>query len=198
MALDVALEGALSQPVIRAFHAVRIALPNHTSLLLDGSGVVSFTVNGQVLTFTGQDDVCGTLAGIEAISEAIATEAPRLQISLMPPQTGGIADLAAVTAQGSSIQVWLGLVNESGTVIGSPELLFSGRLDIVKVTHTGTTRFCNVEVASGFDRMFFGSEGVRLNSQWHQTQYPGETGLDFIANVSKYPVWGIEAGPPKT
>lgn len=190
MTLTPGMSTALNAPVVTTFVALEITLPTSTIRLIDGSGVVTFGAG----TFTGSDPVGGTLSMITGISESLASEAPRLQISLFPPSTGAIADIASPRAQGSRVKVWFGLVNPvNGAVVPSPELLFSGRLDVCTVTEASIGRIIELSVASAFDRLFIAAEGNRLNGTRHKTIWPGETGLDFVTTIKTPLSWGIEA-----
>lgn len=199
MALDATLDTGLQSQAIRVFTAVQIALPAagpypaYTVNLIDGAGFVSFFVNGVSTTFTGEDPTFGVLGTISAVSEAIATEAPRVTITLLPPTSAAVGQLNQPLYQGAPIKLWFGLVNETtGAVIGVPELLFSGRLDTAKTTAQTNSRIVELDVASVFERMFVAQEGDRLTDRWHQTIHPGETGLRLNNDALQDPMWGAE------
>lgn len=203
MALDTTLNAALSADAVRAFLAVRIELPAtpsfaaYTINLIDGSGVVTFPVNGNAVTFTGEDPTFGTLGTASSVSEAVATEAPSMSITLLPPTSTATGQLNQPQYQGARVYVWFGGLNETtGLVIGSPELLYSGRLDTVKTTSAMNTRAVEINLASVFDRLFTASEGSRLSKRWHRANFPAEGGLDHnIEGLANVP-WGVEANTP--
>ncbi len=199
MPLNTVLQEALSGASIRAFTAVRVELPGYPINLTDGSGFVSFPVDGVVTTFDSANAVFGTLASVGSITEALAVSAPRVLIAMMPPTANAVGALASVTTQGSLVRIWVGLINETtGLCIGVPELLWTGRLDTAKETLTENGRLVELDVASAFERLFNALESERLNRVWHQHIWPGETGLDFNIAALSDPMWGADAGKPRS
>jgi len=192
--MDGTLSTALGGSFIRVFTAVRIEIGEDPICLVSGSGQVTFPVNGTAVTFTSKDAVFGTLNAVSSINESIATSAPRLQVSLLPPSNSAVGALSAPLAQGSRVYVWIGIVSEAtGLVVGTPELVWSGRLETAKTTVVDTGRVVELDVASAFDRLFITSEAARLNRAWHQSIWAGETGLDFNVDSLVDPMWGAEA-----
>lgn len=198
--MDAVLQSALSAPSLRTFHAIKIDLPSTgTSIhLIDGSGTVRFAIDGTMTTLTGLDPVFGTVGGIDTIAEQIASEAPGVSISLLPPSSAALGELNAIENQGAPVRLWTGLVDEmSGAVIGV-ELLWSGRLDTVVTNVSPNMQSCELVTVSAYDRLFAVNEGEALNKTWHQARWPGETGLDFNVDSTVEIFWGGEAGKPST
>ncbi|MCB4861977.1 hypothetical protein K7W03_20505 [Sphingobium sp. PNB] len=196
--LNSTLATAADQQWIRQFLAVRIELSDGYVLnLLDGSGVVTFAVDGVNVTFDGIDPIYGTLASATSFEEKIASDAPRFTVSIMSPTAEAVGSLANPEHQGSSVRAWWGIVNETtGQPVAAPELLWSGRLDFVKTQLAEKSLFSEIETVSAFDRLFVAEEGARLNSHWHQSIWPGETGLDFNIDAQIEPYWGVNAPKP--
>ena len=182
-------------PHARLFLAIRVELRQGGSInLLDGSGVVTFTVNGSPVTFTGYDSVFGSLAAAQSVTERVADSAPKFAFSLLPPTENAMSTLNDPLQQNSKVYAWLGAVNEdTGAVIGIPELLWNGRLDYVKANYSKTMMIAEVTTVSAFDRLFEGEEGQRLNGEWHRSIWPGESGLDLVYDASSDVFWGVEA-----
>lgn len=192
--LDTALSSAASAPAIRQFIAVRIELDLHTIDLMDGSAAITFPVDGTPVTFTGSDPKFGTLAAIGSVSEQMATESPTLSISLYPPSASAIGEIANPSHQGAPVRVWWGILDEAtGTPIGTPELLWSGRFDTAKPNLSAGSQVVEIETVSAFDRLFVAEEGARLNKVWHQSIWPNETGLDFNVKALQDVFWGLDA-----
>lgn len=194
--MDTTLTTALAtSPLIRLFLAVRVELRNGGNLnLIDGSGYVTFPVDGTPTTFTGSDPVFGTLAAAQSVTERVADAAPKFAFSVLPPTENGMSTLNDPLQQGSRALAWLGVVNdETGLVIGAPELLWNGRLDYVKASYSKTMMIAEVSTVSAFDRLFEGEEGQRLNGEWHRSIWPNESGLDLVYDASSDIYWGVEA-----
>ena len=199
MALDSAMNTALGAHTIRSFMAIRVEFPdNQTINLITGSGFVTFAVDGVATTFTSKDPIYGVLSSVSNVSEAFATSAPHLGITFLPPTPDAIGALSAPLTQGSRVRAWAGLVNEeTGLVIGKPELLWIGRVDTAKTTLDANNRVVEIDAASVFERLFAALEGERLNKVWHRAFHPDESGLDYNIAALVDPVWGADAGKPQ-
>ncbi len=193
--MDSVLLSASTAAHLRAFVAVRIELLSGPVInLIDGSGVVTFPVNGSSVTFTGYDNTFGSLGAANSVAERVADEAPRFSCTLMPPSEQALGTLNDPLQQGSKVYAWWGLYNDdTGTVIGVPELLWNGRLDTVKASISANAMTAEIDTTSAFDRLFTAEEGQRLNGEWHRSIWPNETGLDYTYDATTDVYWGTEA-----
>lgn len=199
MSLNAQLKAALENQSLRVFHAVEINFRATSTFvrLIDGTGVVAFPVDGTVRTFDGRDEIFGTLAALSSIREEIATEAPTISVTLLPYSLDAFGEINRPEQQGSMVRIWWGLVDDfTGQVIGSPELIWTGRLDIVNSTIDANAMSCELSVVSAFDRLFLADEGQCLNGTWHKSLWPGQTGLDFNIQATVQIVWGADAPVP--
>lgn len=192
--MDASLKQALDQSHIRQFFALRLQLSDgYVINLLDGSGEITFPVDGVTTMFDGSDPTYGALIAASSIQEQIATDSPRFTFTLAPPSPAALGSLSDPKHQGSSFRLWWGIVNElTGAPIGQPELLWSGRLDVVRTQLGEGSLTAEVETVSAFDRLYAESEGTNLNATWHRSIWPGETGLDFNTAALSETYWGME------
>lgn len=190
--MDAALQAALAQPAPTLFGAIKIEFPDHVLRLLDGSA--QLLINGE--TYVGQDPVFGTLASISELSEELDDSAPEITIGLFPPDLSATAALAHPDMQGSIVTVMVGAVDQaSGAVIGAPEILFRGEIDVPTIDVDGEgKRTLSFTVVSVFERLFETEEGQRASNGWHQSIWPGELGLDYMTGTDVNLYWG--AKPP--
>lgn len=192
MPLSSAMATALEAPAACLFVAVEIDLPDGALRLLDGAGSVTF--GGRA--FMGQDPSLGVLASIEPVSDG-GEEAPSLRLAILPPTNAASATLANPAAQGRSVLVWLGaLAPSTGAVIGDPELIYAGEIDIPVLEVGRGTRLLTLDCVSIFDRFFEDREGVRLTNSFHQSVWPGERGLEFVTGVKRQMPWGSDQVRP--
>lgn len=196
MALEANLNAALSSKYVRAFMAIQIALPAvggnpaYSINLIDGSGSVTFPIDGVNTTFTGQDANFGSIDTIGTIAESVATEAPSISLTLLSPTIGQISD---PRYQGAPVRIWIGSVDDNtGNVIGSPERRYKGWLDTAVTSHGMNSQKTTLNIASVWDRLFISSEGFRLNAARHRQLFPGEGGLDNAVEASGQIPWGVE------
>lgn len=191
--MDPTLKSALAQPSVLLFGALRIALPTYTIRLLDGSGTLQ--IGGE--TYVGCDEVFGTIAELSELSEEIGDQAPEITIKLFPPNVSAAATLASPDMQGCSVQLLVGAVNmTTGAVIGTPEVVFLGEIDVptVEIDAQGE-RIVSFTVVSVFERLFEVEEGQRAQNAWHQSIWPGELGLEHMTGTDVNLYWG--AKPPQ-
>ena len=192
--LSPALDTALQQDRATIFGAIRMDLPGRTVRLLVGSGIVKFSVDGVLETFTGQDEVIGVFSAIDTLTDGLGDEAPALSLTFIPATDAAAAQLAAVEMQGSPVWLWLGAIDElSGTVIGDPLLLFNGLLDVATLKVGTTGRTVDYEVSSIFEDFFLSDDGARLSDTFHQYLWPGELGCAFVTYVAQQIYWGTSS-----
>lgn len=110
------------------------------------SGTVRLFSGTGILTWNGEEWAGGgTLLGISAISETqdvVATGAS-LALSGVPIELVAVAIEEAV--QGSPGRLWIGLLDETGTVIPEPHQVYAGRLDVPTVSDNGET--CTISIS---------------------------------------------------
>lgn len=191
MSLDPASTAALSAPVATIAGLIEMTLPGYTVRLCDGSGAINFGGN----LYTGSDARFGIIAALSPISSGEGNAAPALDFTFIPASTAA-AELSSATFQGSRVRVWLAVIDPAtGLVIGTPERVFFGQIDTTELVIGRGTRELNIQCVSGFERMFANNEGQRLADAFHQSIWPGETGLANVTGVTKNVPWGVESPP---
>lgn len=181
---------ALSDNVIWLAGLCEITLPSRTVRLCDGA----FVVWGAD-TFTSEDVDFGTIESVDQVAEAISDEAPSGKLTMLPPSFAAAEDLFQPEAQGSPMRFWLAEIDQAtGTVVGTPENLFSGFLNTLNLKVGKTRRAVEIEFMSEAERLFWTKEGNVLSSRFHKSVWAGELGLDFATGTQLAVPWGI-AGP---
>lgn len=181
------MEAALLGRQVLMAGLIRIDYPDYTLRLCDGSASIDF--NGDI--FTGGDDRFGTIAAVEAISEAAGDSAPGLVITLYPPDLTGAVELSSPQMQGSQVKLWLCVVDPvTGLVVPEPELLFVGEVDVPTLKGSGTERSVEIECVSAFEALFADNEGARLSDSFHKEVWPGETGMENMTGIVRNILWG--------
>lgn len=187
MALDPALRAELLKPVVTLFGALRVDFADYGLRLCDGAGFVKFGGD----TYTGSDATYGAIESVESFTDGIGGEDPTLQLTLLPPTNTAAAALCDPAHQGSPVYLYVGAVNpRTGLVIGQPELRFVGEVDVPTIVVGQNSRKLKLDVVSVFERFFTDDEGVRLSDAWHQSLWPGETGLQGVTTVQRKLPWG--------
>lgn len=188
--MQTALDGT---PSALVFLALEVLLPSGPLRLLDGAG--ELTLFGHA--FSGGDPDRGVIQSIQPSSDGIGADAPSLTVVMNPPSNAASADLAGAATQGSAVTVWIGVLNPADmTLIGEPYELFAGELDQGVLRVNQGSRTVTLECVSVFERFFDDDEGIRLTDAWHQSIYPGETGLEFVTEIQRQLPWGIDTPTP--
>lgn len=187
--IDPVLQAALEGEAPFLFGAVEIELPAYTIRVLDGSG--QLTIGGN--TFVGDDPVFGVLDTIGTHEEMIGDEAPEIEISFLPPDGSAAATLAGSQMQGSLVRILIGAFDpNTNAVIGTPEVLFLGEIDVPTISTSQGTRTVSFTVVSVFERLFEVSEGERASDGFHQSNWPGEKGLEYMTGTDRNLYWGAK------
>ena len=172
---------------------MQIDLPDHTIRLADGSISVAF--NGG--TFTGRDALYGTIAAMEDVAEAIGDTMPGFDFSMYPPSLEAAVALAGPATADSRVRVWLGeLDRETGTLIGEPELLFTGEIDVPELDFDQGEALVRLSVTSVWERLAEDDEGVAMSDTFHQSICPGELGFVHMTSTPINEIWGPGDRPP--
>jgi len=186
---DPLLEAAAASDAPFLFGALKIEFPEYTLRLLDGAAQI--TIGGE--TYVGEDSVFGAIETIGAMDETIGNEAPEIEIGLLPPDASAAATLAAAEMQGSRVQVMFGAYDPStGAVVGTPEVLFLGEVDVPTIETAQGSRRVSYTVVSAFERLFEVNEGERASDGWHQSIWPGERGFEYMTGTVKNLYWGAK------
>lgn len=191
--MDAALRNALSAPAPLLFGALKIELPDYTLRLLDGSAVLQIGTE----IYRGKDETFGTIAALSEMDEDMEDSAPEVTVTLFPPDVSAAAVLSHPNMQGSVATILVGAVDSaSGAVIGTPEILFLGEIDVpvIGVSERGE-RTIEFSIVSVFERLFEVEEGQRASNGWHQSIWPGELGLEYMTGTDVNLYWGVK--PPK-
>lgn len=193
MSLNATMATAIDQQSVTLFTAVLIELDGHTISLLTTAGFATFDVDGSPMTFEGSDPIYGTIAGVTPISSSMASESPRVSVSMMPPSIAAIGSLAQPLVQGSPIRIWEGVLDElTGMVIGTPKRIWKGFLDTAKVTIGGQMRVVEIETATVSEKFLTPNEAARLTPTFQALHFPGQTGLRFNVAATNEIIWGKE------
>lgn len=164
---------------------MKMELPTRTVRLCDGGFIV---FGGE--TYQSADDVFGTIASIDALSEGVGDEVPALEVAFYPNGDATPADLSQPGFQTARTRFWIGEYDvDAGTLIGSPDLVFDGQLDRTQL-RVGAQRELSASVVSLAERLFELNIGNSLNSNFHQSVWPGEKGHDNATGLSVPIAWG--------
>jgi hypothetical protein len=184
---------ALNSTVVLLTGLIEMQLPSRTVRLCDG-GFVNWPARG---LFTSQDSKFGTIESVEGVTDAVGDEAPGARLTLLPTSTAAASDLFQSNAQGSPILFWLAEVDRAtGLLVGTPNLLFLGMVDFMRLAVGKNSRKVEVEFVAAAERLFLVREGNVLSPRFHNDAWPGENGFNHCTGNGTQVPWGIN-GPPR-
>lgn len=152
-------------------------MPVHT-------GVGSFEFSG--MTFVG----VGSLGSISSIEEGSELQAYGVEMKLRGIPNNVVSIALGENYQGRDVWIWAATLNTDHSLIGDPEIVFSGRMDNMQIQLGPTT--AEVEVTAenrliDWDR----PRSRRYNDADQQAEFPGDLGCQYMEQmVNKTIFWG--------
>lgn len=142
----------------------------------------AFTWGGN--SYTG----LGHLGEVQAIEEGVELQTYRLRLILNGVPLALLSIALGSEYQGRTATIYLGFLNSDHGLVGDPDTVFRGRMDIMTIT-AGETGSIALDVESrlaDWER----PRVRRFNNADQQQRYPADKGLEFAEQMaSKQLVW---------
>ena len=174
-----------------AFIALELVLPERTVRLTSGGTVV---FGSQI--YHPEDADIGVLSEVGEIEDGEVGEATAPDLSFAAYTDAGVVELSG--AQGSAWTLYWGLVNpETGAVIGTPETVTSGYLNVGALGFGPGKRALSFSSYTEEQFQLLDDSQRRLNPAHHKSIWPGETGLDNVTEYDRKVFWRAD-DPPRS
>ncbi|MGE0270293.1 MAG: hypothetical protein AB7M05_08895 [Alphaproteobacteria bacterium] len=179
----------ISSQMIAASQA-QVARPVIAAELDFSSGFVRVNSSPYTITIDGQVYLgVGALGKISAVQEGSDQQAYGMTLSLsgIPPELVSIA--LGEYYQGRSCRVLMALLDEGHTVVSSPIVLWSGRMDTmdIELGETATITLSAESRLVDWERPRI----RRYTSEDQRADYPNDKGFEFVPQmVEKELIWG--------
>jgi len=143
------------------------------------------------LTFDGKNYLgVGNLLSISAVDESTDLTATGASIVLSGIQSPLLAIARDEDYQGRPITIYLGALDDTGDLIASPTVLFSGFMDVMTISEAGETSTISVTAENkliAFDRSYV----RRYTAEDQKIDYPNDMGFEFVAKIADQEIiWG--------
>ena len=143
------------------------------------------------LTFNGKNYLgVGNLLSISAVDESTDLTATGASIVLSGIQSPFLAIARDEDYQGRPITIYLGALDDTGDLIASPTVLFSGFMDVMTISEAGETSTISVTAENkliAFDRSYV----RRYTAEDQKIDYPDDMGFEFVAKIADQEIiWG--------
>lgn len=182
---------ALSDDAIWLAGLVEMQLPTGTVRISDCAAVMW----GSTL-YDAEHASFGTIASMDEIEEGIADELPAWSLTFHPSDDADAVTIANPAFQGARILCHLAEINPvTGSVIGTPDLVFDGIIDVPTLRIGKSARAVDFSVVGRTDKLFLLREGNTLSSAFHNSVWPGESGFDNATGIELSVAWGTKSPP---
>lgn len=169
---------------------IKIEFPGHELRLCDGA-----FFDWGADRYTSKDATFGTIGGLEPVSEGVGEEVPVFELTLLPPGETPASTLAAPGYQAARARFWLAEYDvDTGLLVGTPDLQYDGQVDQITLGFGKGVRNMVVSIVSNTARLLERNIGNSLNSAFHKSVWPGETGHDNADGLGRQVAWGVTAG----
>lgn len=150
------------------------------------SGIGDIVWDGK--TFKG----LGTLVNISNYTENQSLQAEGLTFTLNGVDSAMVAVALDEKYQGRTCKLWLAVVENDAALsfILDPYQLFTGLMDLMEISDNGTQATITL-MAENIMALLKRSKESRYTAEFQKSRYPGDKGLDFIAQLQdKQITWG--------
>lgn len=157
---------------------------------IDFSAPVYLTDHAHDISHGGNDYVSSShLLGLSQVNETSNIKTSTLTINLSSVDSYFITRLLNENYIDRAVTISRIILNSSGTIVGDPIPLYSGRMDGFAIKDDNKTSQINLSVASHWSD-FEKESGRRTNHNGQQIHFAGDKGFEFAASAVKDIKWG--------
>lgn len=156
-------------------------------------------VNGPIYVWTGRGSVVwggqtwlgvGTLGTISTIEEGSTIEAKGITLTLSGIDVTLLADILTEFQVGLPAIVYLGLFDETLTLIDDPVISWAGRMDQPTIDVDGQTCSVSINCENRLVEMNVAVDR-RYTNEDQQLDFPGDRGMEFVSSIQDVTIyWG--------
>lgn len=156
-------------------------------------------VNGPIYVWTGRGSIVwgghtwigvGTLGSISTIEEGSTIDAKGITITMSGIDSSLLADILTEFQVGLPCIVYLGLFDETLTLIDDPYKSWAGRMDQPTIDVDGQTCTISINCENRLVEMNVAVDR-RYTNEDQQLDYPGDRGMEFVSSIQDVTIyWG--------
>jgi hypothetical protein len=155
------------------------------------SGSVFFWSGVGNLTFNSNDYIgAGDLLNIGSVSETAELQANGATVTLTGIKQSLVTIARDEPYQGRPLSIRLGALDDSGDLIASPVIIFSGFMDVMTISDSGDSSTISISVENkliAFER----SSVRRYTNEDQKIDHPSDKGFEFVTKIQeKEIIWG--------
>lgn len=151
------------------------------------TGVGDLSWNGQTWKGTGEFLQAGD------IEEGVELQASSVSVTLTGIQSALLSEVLQEAQSNADGRIYLGLLDDTGVLIGDPYQIYRGRLDVPSVADGGQTGTIKITYQS-FLVDLFRKRSLRYTDAKQKTLFPDDKGLEYSTAIAQ---WNEQWGKPK-
>ena len=155
------------------------------------SGSIYFWSGVGNLTFNSNDYLgAGDLISIGSVTETSELQANGATVTLTGIKQSLVSIARDEPYQGRPLTIRLGALDDSGDLIASPVIIFSGFMDVMTIADEGD--FSTISISVENKLIAFERASVRrYTSEDQKIDYPSDKGFEFVTKIQeKEIIWG--------
>lgn len=180
--LSTEMQAVAAAELVRPIYLLDLEFTSGSIFLWSGHGDLAYNSN----TYLG----AGDLLNIASIQETSDLTANGASVTLAGIKASLLTLARDEPYQGRPMTIRLGAFDESGDLISSPVILFSGFMDVMTIADNGDTSTINVTAENKL--IAFQRTAVRrYTAEDQKIEHPTDKGFEFVAKIQeKEIVWG--------
>lgn len=190
--IGTSIDNAVSAQVVRPALLAEFDFSDGMSRVWSGVGTLSW--DGK--SWLG----LGTLGSVDGVEETTELRAVGVRFKLSGIPAELLTSVTTTVTSGRKAKLWMAFLTDYMTVIDTPVLLLSGKMDTIDITDGGDTLSFELAVESNL-RDLQRPRTRRYTDGDQQSEFPGDKGFEFVSELQRKQFkWGTKSppGPPVT
>ena len=176
------MQAVATAEVVRPIYLIDMEFTSGSVYFWSGVGNLTFNSN----TYIG----AGDLLSIGSVSETAELQANGATVTLTGIKQSLVTIARDGPYQGRPLTIRLGALDDSGDLVSSPVIIFSGFMDVMTIADGGETSTISLSVENkliAFERSFV----RRYTSEDQKIEHPSDKGFEFATRIQeKEIIWG--------
>ena len=137
----------------------------------------------------------GDLGGMDGIAESSDRSQNGVRLHMTGIDNDLLSNALTQDYQGRTAVIWLVYFDDAGAIVADPFVVFGGEMDVIEVIE-GDERGTVFVYCESLDGKLRRKSETLLTNEEQQRLYPGDLGLEFVADLqSREILWGKEGAP---
>lgn len=155
--------------------------------------------SGTVYLWTGYEDIswdgqtwtgAGHLVGISNVTETSELRASGMDFTLSGIPSALLSQALDDARQGNEVSLWVGALDSSHAIVGTPYKLFQGLMDVPTIKEGAETATITVSAENRLIELNRPNP-VRYTDRFQQGRFSGDVGFEYVAGMQNKEVhWG--------